>query len=138
LETGESEEWMMVRKIFPSLFMLALVFQAAGCGDSSSQNCNVAGINVGPNTATVNHTAVPPGNSQTFSASVRFAGFCTAATAALVNSNWSASDPSVQLSVSPTTMVTATCTAAVASPVTITAHQVGGQQATATATLTCQ
>src|SRR5262249_43629054 len=105
LRTGESEEWMMIRKIFPSVLMLALVFQAAGCGDSSSQNCNVAGINVGPNTATANHTAAPPANSQTFSASVRFAGLCIAATAALVNSNWSASDPSVQLSASPTTMV---------------------------------
>ena len=128
----------MVRKIFPSVFLLALLFQAAGCGDSSDQNCNVAGINVGPNAATVNHSAVPPGNSQQFSASVKFAGLCTAATAALVNSNWTASDPSVQLSASPTTQVTATCTAAVASPVTITAHQVGGQQATATATLNCQ
>src|SRR5947209_2177628 len=129
---------MMVRKILLSVFMLALLFQATGCGDASSENCSVAGINVGPNTATVNHTAAPPRNSQTFSASVKFAGFCTAATAALVNSNWSASDPSVQLSASPTTQVTATCTAAVTNPVTITAHQVGGQQSTGTATLTCQ
>jgi len=139
-QTGESEEWMMVRKIFLSVLALAAAVQITACGgNSTDMNCSVVGLQVGPTTSTVNHTATPPGNSQMFSATFRFTGSrCTAATAALINSNWSASDPSVQLSASQATQVTATCTTAVANPVTITAQQVGGQQFTATATLTCQ
>lgn len=128
----------MVRKMFLSIMALIAVVQITACGNGS--DCGANGIAVGPQAATVNHTAAPPGNSQTFSASFTFKNGpgCPAITAALVNSNWAASDPSVQLSASPTTQVTATCTAAVASPVTITAHQVGGNQFTGMATLTCQ
>jgi hypothetical protein len=54
-----------------------------------------------------------------------------------VNSNWTVSDPSVQLSASQATQVTATCTAAVTTPVTITATPVSGEMFTGKASLTC-
>ncbi|HET9282209.1 MAG TPA: hypothetical protein VFR24_09640 [Candidatus Angelobacter sp.] len=96
---------------------------------------------VGPASATVSHAAAAPANSQTFSATVKFKtqnGCIGIATAALVVSNWTASDPSVHLSPSPSGQVTATCTAALANPVTITATQASGGTFTGQASLVCQ
>ena len=89
---------------------------------------------------TVNHTAAPPANSQTFVATDLFTGngVCTANTAAAVSSNWTASDPSIQLSASPAMQVTATCTAALANPATIRAVAVSDQTLTGQASLICQ
>jgi hypothetical protein len=83
--------------------------------------------------------AAAPGNSQTFSASfqVKNNPGCPAVTAALVNSNWTVSDPSVHLSSSPNTHVTATCAAAVSNPVAITATPADGEMFTGQASLTC-
>lgn len=112
---------------------------AIGCG--GSPDCGVIGINIGPSSATVSHAAAAPANSQSFNATVKFKnqnGCIGIATAALVVSNWTASDPSVHLSPSPATQVTATCTAALANPVTITATQASGGTFTGQAALVCQ
>ncbi|HEY2168033.1 MAG TPA: hypothetical protein VGJ30_00285, partial [Candidatus Angelobacter sp.] len=81
----------------------------------------------------------PPANSQMFSASFQFSNNpgCPAITAALVNSNWTVSDPSVHLSSPQATQVTATCTATVTTPVSITATPVSGEMFTGHASLTC-
>lgn len=139
---------MFTSRFFASSFVSKLLAGACltfalplsiSCG-GNSPNCGVTGINVGPATAMVNHTAAAPANSQVFGATFQFSGQkgCVAIqTAALVNSNWTASDPSVHLSSSPTTQITATCTAALANPVTITATQASGGTLTGQATLTC-
>lgn len=115
---------------------------AIGCGGSNPDCSGVPALSVGPATAMISHTAAPPANSQMFSAillnQTKTQNGCVASqTAVLVNSNWMASDPSVQLSTSPTTQVTATCTAALTNPVTITATQASGGTLTAQAMLTC-
>ena len=123
----------------PFAVLLSMVFVSTmGCG-GGSPDCGVSGLNVGPSSATVSHVAAPPGNSQVFSASFqsKFGPGCPAVTAALVNSNWTASDPSVQLSALQTTQVTATCTAGIPIPVTITATPVSGGTFTGKASLTC-
>src|SRR5215471_7054429 len=117
-------------KSFGGILSVTLLF--IGCGN----NCPQA-LNVGPSTASVNHSAGSPGNAQTFQSFVATCG-PGEGTAALANSTWTASDPSVQLSASPSTQVTATCTATVATPITITATQAGGGTRTGKATLTCQ
>ncbi|HET9364538.1 MAG TPA: hypothetical protein VFP71_06040, partial [Candidatus Angelobacter sp.] len=108
------------------------------CGGS---DCGVTGMVIGPASATVSHAAAAPANSQTFSATFQFKsqnGCIGTATSALIVSNWTASDPSVHLSASPSGQVTATCTAALANPVTITASQVSGGTFTGKASLVCQ
>ena len=129
---------MFAGKIFLALLLFLVLVSTIGCGGGSS-DCGVNGLNVGPSAATVNHAAAPPGNSQVFSASFQFKNSpgCPAITAALVNSNWTVSDPSVHLSAPQATQVTATCTAAVATPVTITATPVSGEMFTGKASLTC-
>ncbi|HZQ94327.1 MAG TPA: hypothetical protein VFA67_04910 [Candidatus Sulfotelmatobacter sp.] len=74
-----------------------------------------------------------------FSASyvVKGGSGCPAVLAALVNSNWTVSDPSVHLSSSPATQLTATCTAAVSKPVAITAAPANGEKFIGQASLTC-
>lgn len=112
---------------------------AISCG--SSPDCGVTGLNIGPSSATVNHAAAAPANSQMFSAIFQFKaqnGCVASQTAALVISNWTASDPSVHLSPSPSGQVTATCTAALTNPVTITAAQASGGTFTGQASLVCQ
>jgi len=129
---------MFAGKILLALLLSVVLVSTIGCG-GVSPDCGVNGLNVGPSAATVNHAAAPPGNSQVFSASFQFKNSpgCPAITAALVNSNWAASDPSVHLSTPQATQVTATCTAAVATPVTITATPVSGEMFTGKASLTC-
>ena len=130
---------MFASKILLAVLLSMLLVSTIGCGGTSSPDCGPSGLNVGPSATTANHAATSPGNSQVFSASFQFKNSpgCPAITAALVNSNWTASDPSVQLSAPQSTQVTATCTAAVATPVTITATQAGGQMFTGKASLTC-
>ena len=130
---------MFILKGFSLLMSCAVLAGLAGCGGTSSPNCGAVGLNVGPTTATVNHNATPPANGQMFSASFQFSvrPGCPAITAALVNSNWTVSDPSVHLSAAQAMQVTATCTATVTTPVTITATPVSGEMFTGRATLTC-
>ena len=128
---------MFEARFLAGVSLSVCVLATVGCAGS---DCNFESLNVTPPTATVSHTAAAPANSQTFSASFQFknnpGSGCVAETASLANSNWTVSDPSVQLSSSPATMVTATCTAAVVSPVTITAIPTNGQLLTGRATLT--
>lgn len=126
-------------KVLLSIPVAAILICSLGCGGSLSSTCGPVGLNVGPAAATVNHAATPPGNTQTFSASFQFSGApgCPAVTAALVNSNWTVSDPSVHLSATQGTMVTATCTAALGSPATVTATPADGEMFTGKAALTC-
>src|SRR5215472_11882022 len=119
------------------LFLAVSLLATVGCGGSS---CNVDSLVVTPPTATLSHTAAAPGNSQTFNAVNHIGGgggVCTGNAAALRISNWTVSDPSVHLSSSPAPTVTATCTAAVTSPVTVTATSVDGQNLTGQASLNC-
>ena len=128
---------MFAARFFAGVSLGIGVLATVGCGGS---DCGVTGLNVAPPTATADHAAAAPGNSQTFSASFQFKnnpGCVGIATAALANSNWTVSDPSVHLSSSPTSQVTATCTAAVTNPVTITATSAEGRMLTGRATLTC-
>jgi len=123
------------RSLYLAVVSLALA-STVGCGGS---DC-VVGLNVTPGTANVNHSAASPGNSQAFNSSSHFSGNsgCVGLNmAARVSSNWVASDPSVQLSASPSPQVTATCTAAVANPVTVTATSADGKILTGKASLTC-
>ncbi|HEY2360512.1 MAG TPA: hypothetical protein VGK36_05315 [Candidatus Angelobacter sp.] len=129
---------MFAGKLLLAILLSMVFVSTIGCG-GSSPDCGVNGLNVTPASITVNHAAAPPGNSQVFSASFLFKSNpgCPAITAALVNSNWTVSDPSVQLSAPQATQVTATCTAAVAAPVTIMATPVSGEMFTGKASLTC-
>ncbi|HET8891246.1 MAG TPA: hypothetical protein VFQ41_20245 [Candidatus Angelobacter sp.] len=129
---------MFARKLLFAVLLSMAFVSSIGCG-GGSPDCGVSGLNITPFSAAVNHVAAPPGNSQVFSASFQFKNNpgCPAVTAALVNSNWTASDPSVQLSAPQATQVTATCTAGVALPVTITATPVSGGTFTGQASLTC-
>lgn len=121
-------------------FLLSTAFVTTmGCGGTSSPDCGIIGLNITPSSATVSHAAAAPGNSQVFSASLQFKNSpgCAAVTAALVNSNWTVNDASVHLSASQASQVTATCTAAVTNPVTVTATSTSGGMFTGTASLTC-
>src|SRR6185312_15839798 len=130
---------MLTLKSFSSLMLCIALGAIAGCGGTGPQNCGPVGLNVTPTTVTADHVAAPPANSQTFSAAFQFSSNpgCPAVTAALVNSNWTVSDPSVHLSAPQATQVTATCTAASTSPATITATPVSGEMFTGRASLTC-
>ena len=128
---------MCTSRLFAGVCLGVTLLSAMGCG--SNGPCGVDGIVVAPPTATADHAAAAPGNSQMFSASFQPKGNsgCPAVTAALVNSNWTVSDPSVHLSSSPTTHVTATCTATVSTPVTVTATPADGEMFIGRASLTC-
>ena len=133
-------ERMLPRRLLARFLLSAALLAVAGCGGSSSNNCKVTALNVTPQSMTVNHAAAPPANSQVFTATGLLTGngVCTGNTAAMVSSNWTASDPSIQLSASPTTQVTATCTAALTNPATIKAVSATDQTLTGQASLTCQ
>jgi hypothetical protein len=124
-------------RILLSLLLAGILISTVGCGGHTMDPCTVVGLNVGPASATVNHAAAPPANGQTFAASSRFFGVCGSATAIPPNANWSVSDPSVHLSATQGSSTTATCTAALASPVTVTAISADSHMFTGTATLTC-
>ncbi len=121
----------------PALFSMILT----GCGGSPKPICAMTAFNVSPNTATISHAAVPPGNTQ------HFAAFETAATTGcafplsnLTTVTWTVSDP-VNVSISNATADNgaATCHAATAGAVTVTGTAPAGNGAniTNTASLTC-
>jgi hypothetical protein len=131
----------VLSRLFAVVSFGVILLITVGCGGASG-TCQPVAINVGPLTATANHAAAAPGNSQVFSATEQLGGgsACPAVSGALISSNWTASDPSVQLSASPTNQVTAICTATVAN-VTITATSAApaanGSTLTGHASLTC-
>ena len=125
-------------KAFLFILLAAILISTLGCGGRTTTDpCTVVGLNIAPPTATVNHAAAPPANGEVFVANPRFLSVCGSATAIPVNSNWIVSDPSVHLSATQGTTVTATCTAALASPVTVTATSADGRMLTGQAMLTC-
>lgn len=121
-------------------------FVAVGCGGKSSTTptCKLAAIKVSPISATVSHTAAPPGNTQHFdafaSASTPVLG-CFEALGSLQTATWSVSDnTNVSISnVHDATFGTATCTGATTGAATVTATvPVGdGTNVSNTASLTC-
>ena len=123
-----------------------LYVSTMGCGGKSSSTpaCKLLAINVSPASATINHSAVAPGNTQHFdafaSASTPALG-CFEALGSLQTATWSVSD-NINVSVSnihDSTFGTATCKAATSGAATITATvPVGdGTSVSNTASLTC-
>ncbi|HSS96260.1 MAG TPA: hypothetical protein VLK33_04490 [Terriglobales bacterium] len=123
-----------------------LSFITMGCGGKSSSTpaCKLLAINVSPASATVNHSAAAPGNTQHFdafaSASTPVLG-CFEALGSLQSATCSVSDnTNVSISnVHDATFGTATCKGATAGAATVTATvPVGdGTNVTNTASLTC-
>ncbi len=121
-------------------------FVAMGCGGKSSTTpaCKLAAINVSPASATINHSAIAPGNTQHFdafaSASTPVLG-CFEALGSLQTATWSVSDnTNVSISnVHDSTFGTATCKGATSGAASITATvPVGdGTSVSNTASLTC-
>jgi hypothetical protein len=114
----------------------------SGCGGQTSSSCLILAINVSPGTATADHTAAPPGNTQHFDAFIsKVPPGCAFITGNLFDAVWSVSDPAnVSISNAPdSTRGTAACKAAAAGTVTVTAtkSQSGGPNVTSTASLTC-
>ena len=107
-----------------------------GCGGVNN-NCVSIGMAVTPGSATADHAAAAPRNGQTFEALSMTMGHGCEGTSALVPSNWTTSDDSVQLSASPSGQVTAICTAAVPGPITISATSNDSRKLSSQATLVC-
>lgn len=122
-----------------ALLCCAAVTVLTGCGGMNN-NCTTMGMSVNPASATVDHSAAAPANSQMFSATNMFVGNgCMGiATAALVTSNWTANDPTVTLTASPSGQVTATCTASTVNPVMISATSNDGRMLSGQASLMCR
>jgi hypothetical protein len=122
------------------LFFLGVAF--IGCGGSSSPVCKLTAINVFPKTATVDHTAAAPGNTQHFDAfdATSIPG-CVHTLSNLTTATWSVSDTTnVSISnVHDATYGTATCKGATTGAATVTATvPVGdGTNVSNTASLTC-
>jgi len=128
----------------PRLFMLAGLFLAlAGCGGKTNTVCKITGMSVSPNTATINHAAVAPGNMQQFDAFQTAApAGCAFALSNLTTVTWTVSDP-VNVSIGATShdpnFGQATCKNATAGAVTVTgtAPAGDGTNISSTASLTC-
>jgi len=133
---------MRLPKRFLALTTLGC-FALSGCGGTaSSQQCKILSINVSPATATVDHTAAPPGNMQHFDA---FIGTvppgCSFITGNIFDATWTVSD-STNVSISnaqDSTRGNATCKGATAGAVTVTATKIesDGSKVSNTALLTC-
>ena len=132
-------------KIAVVLLLLVLASVLGGCGGSYNNPapaCFITGINVSPQTATVNHAAAAPGNTQHFDAFQSSAPpGCAFTAASLQNAVWTVSDP-VNASIGNQANAnygTATCLNAAASPITVTATVPSGNggNVSATAALTC-
>jgi len=132
-------------KIAVVLLLLVSASVLGGCGGSYNNPapaCFINGINVSPQTATVNHAAAAPGNTEHFDAFQSSAPpGCAFTAASLQNAVWTVSDP-VNASIGNQANVnygTATCLNAAASPITVTATVPSGNggNVSATAALTC-
>lgn len=132
-------------KISFGLLMMLLVI---GCGGStnSSTGCSLSAITVSPQSATVDHLAATPANSQVFLAFAQASqpSGCVFTTGAIQNAAWTVSDP-VNASISNShdqlnaNYGRATCINATPAPITVTAVAPSGNGSTinGTATLTC-
>ena len=120
------------------VFLVAIV----GCGGNSAPACKLTAINVFPKTATVDHAAVAPGNTQHFDAFAASASpGCAVALSNLTTATWSVSDnTNVSISnVHDATYGTATCKGATSGAATVTATVPAGDGTNVvnTAALTC-
>ena len=130
---------MRLQKLAPCFLFGVLL----GCGGKSTTVCKITAFRVDPPTATVNHTAAPPGNTQHFDAFQTAApAGCAFTLANLTTATWTVSDP-VNVTIGATSQDpafgTATCKNATAGAVTVTAKVPAGDgtNLTNTASLTC-
>jgi hypothetical protein len=115
-----------------------------GCGGGTGK-CSLSSISVSPATATADHLAVSPTNSQRFLAfGSGLPSGCVSTQSNLTNVTWSVSD-TTNVSISNSqdqTFGAATCLGATSAPVTVTATLAAdlhnGQSVSGTATLTCR
>lgn len=122
-----------------------LYFSIIGCGGKgsiTSPACKLTAINVFPASATINHSAVPPGNTQHFDAfaSAGTQG-CVFTQSNLTTATWSVSD-TTNISISnvhDATYGTATCNGPTSGAATVTATVPAGDgtNVSNTAALTC-
>ncbi len=123
---------------------ICLLFATMGCGGKSpiTLACKITAINVSPASATISHTAPPPGNTQHFDA---FASAvtpgCVVSQSNLTTGTWSVSD-NINVSISNVQGATfgiATCNGATNGAATITAIVPAGDGTSVsnTASLTC-
>ena len=129
---------MRLLRLVPCFLFVVLL----GCGGKSATVCKINSINVSPATATVNHTAAPPGNTQHFDAFIASEpSGCSFILSNLTTATWSVSDTTnVSISnVHDATYGTATCKAATAGAITVTATVPAGDGTNVvnTAALTC-
>ena len=123
--------------VLPALMWLMIAL--SGCGAPS---CGFIAVKIAPQTASADHTALPPSNGLTFTAvGATVPPGCGVMHSNPANVTWSVSD-SVHVSISNAHNLTngaATCLGTTAGPVTVTATTPsGGSTASATALLTCQ
>jgi hypothetical protein len=129
---------MRLQRLVPCFLFVVLL----GCGGKNTTMCKINSINVSPATATVNHAAAPPGNTQHFDAFIASEpSGCAFILSNLPNATWSVSDPvNVSIANPPDPAFgTATCKAATAGAVTVTATVPAGDGTNVTnnASLTC-
>jgi len=125
----------------PVLLVLLL-----GCGAPQNPNCELTyPLEIGPLTATADHTASPPGNQVQFQASVspysNVPGCAVPEYIAIVYATWSLSDPiDAQISsAANSTNGLASCVNSAKNPITVTAtYTANGTTQTRTASLTCK
>lgn len=126
-----------------TILAAVLPFLVIGCGGSpQGASCAITAIHISPATATANHAAASPANSQHFDAFVSSASNgCSIQLSALSNATWTVSD-AVNAEIGNQQNVnygTATCINAAPAPITVTATVPAGNgsNVSATATLTC-
>jgi hypothetical protein len=118
-------------------------FAVTSCGGTTSNDpCKILSINVSPSSATVDHKAPPPGNTQHFDAFIgKVPPGCSFITGNIFDATWTVSD-STNVSISnaqDSTRGNATCKGATAGAVTVTATKTesDGSKVSNTASLTC-
>jgi hypothetical protein len=123
--------------------LIVLTVTIVGCGGKSSNPvCTLTAINVFPKTATVDHTAVAPGNTQHFDAfAATSSPGCVVSQNNLTTATWSVSDATTISinNVQGASYGTATCKGATTGPAIVMATVPAGDgtNVTNTASLTC-
>jgi hypothetical protein len=133
---------MRLQKRFLALSILGC-FAVSSCGGTTSDDpCKILSIDVSPSSATVDHAAPPPGNTQHFDAFIgKVPPGCSFITGNIFDATWTVSD-STNVSISnaqDSTRGNATCKGATAGAVTVTATKTesDGSKVSNTALLTC-
>jgi hypothetical protein len=132
-----------MKRLISMIATLLLLAGLASSGCSSSgADCSIASVGVLPASATADHSAAPPGNSQQFFAVGAVPKGCVSIPAVLIDVTWSVSD-TTNVTISNTqgqTFGMATCIGTTGGPVTVTATRpaVNGHSLSGTSTLTCK